>query len=284
MRTDDYARVSVAYGKTAYDAMRLREKRLDSLPDVVVYPGKTKEVEAIVAYCTKEKIPLYVYGGGSSVTMGVEPIKGGVSLDMRLRFNKVIDFNAVSYTHLVIAMLASDVIYDVIVIGGGPAGLAAAIAAKKAGSDVLLIEREGRLGGILKQCIHDGFGLMRFKQKLSGPEYAGRFIDAIKALGIPAKLWTFVSNVKRYKGGGIKSVSYTHLDVYKRQFYIRYIYHHFLRTVWKNLLIIVVIGGFIFCLGWMQGNIKRNEDKISELYDHTTAVSYTHLNSGFTRP
>lgn len=54
------------------------------------------------------------------------------------------------------------------------------------------------------------------------------------------------------------------------EFYIRYIYHHFLRTVWKNLLIIVVIGGFIFCLGWMQGNIKRNEDKISELYDHTT--------------
>lgn len=69
---------------------------------------------------------------------------------------------------------------------------------------MLLIEREGRLGGILKQCIHDGFGLMRFKQKLSGPEYAERFIDEFKALGIPAKLWTFVSKVKRYKGGGIK--------------------------------------------------------------------------------
>ena len=93
VRTDDYARVSVAYGKTAYDAMRLREKRLDSLPDVVVYPAKTKEVEDIVAYCTKEKIPLYVYGGGSSVTMGVEPIKGGVSLDMRLRFDHIVSFN-----------------------------------------------------------------------------------------------------------------------------------------------------------------------------------------------
>ena len=60
---------------------------------------------------------------------------------------------------------------DVKVIGGGPGGLAAAIATKKAGSEVLLIEREARLGGILKQCIHDGFGLMRFHEKLSGPEY-----------------------------------------------------------------------------------------------------------------
>lgn len=98
MRTDDYARVSVAYGKTAYDAMRLREKRLDSLPDAVVYPAKTEEVEAIVAYCTKEKIPLYVYGGGSSVTMGVEPVNGGISLDMRLRFNEVVSFNETDQT------------------------------------------------------------------------------------------------------------------------------------------------------------------------------------------
>lgn len=98
VRTDDYARVSVAYGKTAYDAMRLREKRLDSLPDAVVYPAKTKEVEEIVAYCTKEKIPLYVYGGGSSVTMGVEPTKGGISLDMRPRFNHIISFNETDQT------------------------------------------------------------------------------------------------------------------------------------------------------------------------------------------
>lgn len=98
VRTDDYARVSVAYGKTGYDAMRLREKRVDSLPDAVVYPARTKEVEKIVAYCTKEKIPLYVYGGGSSVTMGVEPIKGGISLDMRLRFNHIISFNETDQT------------------------------------------------------------------------------------------------------------------------------------------------------------------------------------------
>ncbi len=91
--------------------------------------------------------------------------------------------------------------YDVIVIGGGPAGLAAAVSAKKAGASVLLLEREGRLGGILKQCIHDGFGLMRFKEKLSGPEYAERFIDEVKALQIPVNLWTFVTKIEKKSNG-----------------------------------------------------------------------------------
>ncbi len=96
--TDDYARLSVAYGATAYDLMRLRHKRIDSLPDVVVYPDTAEQVEKIVAYVTENKIPLYVYGGGSSVTRGVEPIKGGISLDMRKRFNKVISFNEIDQT------------------------------------------------------------------------------------------------------------------------------------------------------------------------------------------
>lgn len=69
--------------------------------------------------------------------------------------------------------------YDTVVIGGGPAGLAAAISANKEGAKVLLIEREPKLGGILKQCIHDGFGLITFKEKLSGPEYSERFIDKL---------------------------------------------------------------------------------------------------------
>ena len=69
--------------------------------------------------------------------------------------------------------------YDVLVVGGGPAGLAAAISAHDNGAKVLLLEREARLGGILKQCIHDGFGLHHFGEQLSGPEYAERFEDEL---------------------------------------------------------------------------------------------------------
>lgn len=96
--TEDYPRLAVAYGKTGYDALRLRDKRVDSVPDVVVYPDTTEQIEKIVSYCTEQNIPLYVYGGGSSVTRGVEPIKGGVSLDMRKRYDKVISFNEMDQT------------------------------------------------------------------------------------------------------------------------------------------------------------------------------------------
>ena len=78
--------------------MRLRHKIIDSVPDVVLYPDTTEQVEKIVAYSTEHDIPLYVYGGGSSVTRGVEPVKGGISLDMRRRFNKVISFNEIDQT------------------------------------------------------------------------------------------------------------------------------------------------------------------------------------------
>ena len=96
--TTDYDRLSVAYGATAYDLLRLRHKRIDSVPDVVLYPETTEQVEQIVAYSTEHHIPLYVYGGGSSVTRGVEPVKGGISLDMRRNFNKVISFNEIDQT------------------------------------------------------------------------------------------------------------------------------------------------------------------------------------------
>lgn len=91
--------------------------------------------------------------------------------------------------------------YDVTVIGGGPAGLAAAIEAHKNGAKVLLVEREARLGGILKQCIHDGFGLVRFGEKLTGPEYAERFTAEFKSLQIEAQTLTFVTCTERTSEG-----------------------------------------------------------------------------------
>ena len=67
--------------------------------------------------------------------------------------------------------------YEIVIIGGGPAGLAAAAEAKRAGAEkILILERDDRLGGILNQCIHNGFGLHTFKEELTGPEYAARFI------------------------------------------------------------------------------------------------------------
>lgn len=92
---------------------------------------------------------------------------------------------------------------DVIVIGGGPAGLAAALAAQLGGARTLLIEREPRLGGILKQCIHDGFGLVRFSEQLTGPEYAERDINAFKQAGIEALTTTFVTRIKKTATGFI---------------------------------------------------------------------------------
>lgn len=87
--------------------------------------------------------------------------------------------------------------YDIVVIGGGPAGLSSAIAAKENGAEVLLIEREKRLGGILKQCIHDGFGVTRFNERLTGTEYATRDIKQFKELKIEAMLSSFVLDIKK---------------------------------------------------------------------------------------
>ena len=90
--------------------------------------------------------------------------------------------------------------YELVIIGGGPAGLAAAVAAHKAGiRDILILERDNELGGILNQCIHNGFGLHTFKEELTGPEYAGRFIEQVKELGIPYKLNTMVLDLSADK-------------------------------------------------------------------------------------
>lgn len=91
--------------------------------------------------------------------------------------------------------------FDVIVIGGGPAGLAAAIAAEKRGAKTLLVEREARLGGILKQCIHDGFGLIEFGEKLAGTEYAERFVRLLSETKVEVKLLTFVTKIEKTTDG-----------------------------------------------------------------------------------
>lgn len=90
--------------------------------------------------------------------------------------------------------------HDIVIIGGGPAGLAAAVAAKKAGiTDILILEREACLGGILNQCIHNGFGLHTFKEELTGPEYAARYIEMAESENIPYKLNTMVLDINKDK-------------------------------------------------------------------------------------
>lgn len=95
--------------------------------------------------------------------------------------------------------------FDVVVIGGGPAGMAAALAAHKAGARVAIVEREQHLGGILRQCIHPGFGLSHFKQELTGPEYAQRFIDQVSATDIALFLGSMVLGID--SGEGASSVN-----------------------------------------------------------------------------
>jgi len=102
--------------------------------------------------------------------------------------------------------MTQELYFDVTVIGAGPAGLAAALAADREGAKTLLIEREARLGGILKQCIHDGFGLVRYGEKLSGPEYAERFIEQLPKSSVEVWTLSFVSGIKREGNDSILTV------------------------------------------------------------------------------
>ncbi len=97
-------------------------------------------------------------------------------------------------------MAQTNLSYDIVIVGGGPAGMAAAVAAKQAGTDkILILERDTRIGGILLQCIHNGFGLHHFGEELTGPEYAGRFSDQVEKLGIEYKTDTMVLDVSADK-------------------------------------------------------------------------------------
>lgn len=97
--TDDiYYRLGVSYGKTMIDSMRLRKGIIENVADLVLYPRSSEDIVEIVRYCNEQKIPIYVFGGGSTVTRGMEAVKGGISLDMRRHMNKVVAFNEVDQT------------------------------------------------------------------------------------------------------------------------------------------------------------------------------------------
>ncbi len=92
-RLDTYSRIKASYGKGMLDVLRLRQQIIENLPDIVLYPRDKSDVEKIVAYCHTHRIPLYVFGAGSSVTRGTEAVKGGVTMDMGVHMNRVLAFN-----------------------------------------------------------------------------------------------------------------------------------------------------------------------------------------------
>lgn len=98
LRLDTFHRVRASYGAAMIDALRLRHKVIENLPDAVLAPRTREEIIAIVQYCDKHRIPLYVYGGGSSVTRGMEAVKNGICLDLSTHFNQVIAFNEIDQT------------------------------------------------------------------------------------------------------------------------------------------------------------------------------------------
>jgi len=98
LKTDTYTRIRASYGKGMLDALRLRRKIVENIPDVVLTPKSKEEIQQIVEFCNRERIPLYVFGGGSTVTRGIEAVKGGICIDLSVHYNKVISFNEADQT------------------------------------------------------------------------------------------------------------------------------------------------------------------------------------------
>ncbi|MBW2651307.1 MAG: FAD-dependent oxidoreductase, partial [Deltaproteobacteria bacterium] len=98
VKTDDFSRLETTYGKTTYDAFRLREGIVENLPGAVIHPRNKEDISEIVKYCNEEKIPVYVFGGGSSVTRGFECMRGGITLDMRTHMKRILKLNEENHT------------------------------------------------------------------------------------------------------------------------------------------------------------------------------------------
>ncbi len=98
IQTDLYTRVSRSYGGGMIDALRLRKKIIENIPDAVVCPRTQQEIEKMIAFCDRERIPVYIYGAGSSVTRGMEAVKAGIAIDMSVHINKIVSFNEIDQT------------------------------------------------------------------------------------------------------------------------------------------------------------------------------------------
>lgn len=112
--TDTYTRIGRSYGGGMIDALRLRKHIIENIPDAVIAPRSQDEIEQIVAYCDRERIPVYIYGGGSTVTRGMEAVKGGISIDMSRYMNRVIRFNEIDQTITVEAGMSGPQLEDLL--------------------------------------------------------------------------------------------------------------------------------------------------------------------------
>ncbi len=114
VKTDLYARISRSYGGGMIDALRLRRKIIENIPDAVICPRDQKEIEKLIAFCDQEHIPVYVFGAGSSVTRGTEAVKAGIALDMSVHMNKVVSFNEIDQTVTVQAGMTGPQLEDIL--------------------------------------------------------------------------------------------------------------------------------------------------------------------------